>query len=120
MRIRIGYEDADSLLTYPRVNNLSVSMQPIRVASVSSVRMLIRLRELVLWIGSRPVGSVLSRAAAAAPWWPGAVVSPVKGDLHDMKLSKDVSPACRRLVRRNSPRSGVGQRRVSEPAPHKV
>ena len=74
--IWIGYEDADSLLTYPRVNNLSASMQPIRVASVSSVRMLIRLRELVLWIGSRPVGSVLSMAAAAAPWWPGAVVVP--------------------------------------------
>ena len=29
--MRIGYEHADSLLTYPDVNNLSTSSQPIRV-----------------------------------------------------------------------------------------
>ena len=76
LRMWIGYEDADSLLTYPRVNNLSASLLPIRVASVSSVHMLIRLRELVLWIGSRPAWFVLALAAAAAPWRPGAVVVP--------------------------------------------
>ena len=76
MRIWIGYEDADSLLTYPRVNNLSASLQPIRVYSVSSACMLIRLRELVLWIGSRPAGSVLSMVAAVASWGPGAVAVP--------------------------------------------
>lgn len=29
--MRIGYDDVDSLLTYPQVNNLSVSAQPIRM-----------------------------------------------------------------------------------------
>ena len=29
--MRIGYDDADSLLTYPHVNNLSVHGQPIRM-----------------------------------------------------------------------------------------
>ena len=31
MSMRIGYDDADSLLTYPHVNNLSVPGQPIRM-----------------------------------------------------------------------------------------
>ena len=31
MSIRIGYEDTDRLLTYPHVNNLSTSSQPIRI-----------------------------------------------------------------------------------------
>ena len=29
--MRIGYEDADTLITYPRVHNLSACAQPIRV-----------------------------------------------------------------------------------------
>ena len=29
--MRIGYDDTDSLLTYPHVNNLSVHGQPIRM-----------------------------------------------------------------------------------------
>ena len=30
MDMRIGYEHADSLLTYPQANNLSMNAQPIR------------------------------------------------------------------------------------------
>ena len=29
--MRIGYEDADTLITYPRAHNLSACAQPIRV-----------------------------------------------------------------------------------------
>ena len=31
MTTRIGYDDADTLITYPRVHNLSACEQPIRV-----------------------------------------------------------------------------------------
>ena len=31
MKIRIGYEDPDTLITYPRAHNLSACAQPIRV-----------------------------------------------------------------------------------------
>ena len=31
MTMRIGYDDVDSLLTYPHMNNLSVHGQPIRM-----------------------------------------------------------------------------------------
>ena len=33
----IGYDDADSLLTYPQVNNLSGSAQPIRMRPLGFV-----------------------------------------------------------------------------------
>ncbi|ERH26234.1 hypothetical protein HMPREF1980_01630 [Actinomyces sp. oral taxon 172 str. F0311] len=36
MTIRIGYEHPDSLITYPQVNNLSLSAQPIRVETNAS------------------------------------------------------------------------------------
>lgn len=34
--MRIGYDDADSLLTYPYVNNLSVYGQPIRIRAAQA------------------------------------------------------------------------------------
>ena len=36
--MRIGYDDADSLLTYPYVNNLSVYGQPIRIRAAQAGR----------------------------------------------------------------------------------
>ena len=36
MTMRIGYDDADSLLTYPYVNNLSVYGQPIRIRAAQA------------------------------------------------------------------------------------
>ena len=41
MTLRIGYAHADSLLTYPRGDNLSASSQPIRIGRVLLCRRLL-------------------------------------------------------------------------------
>lgn len=59
MKMRIGYDDADTLITYPRAHSLSACAQPIRVRIAYP-------RKGLDWAGARVLGVKTQPLLAAA------------------------------------------------------